>query len=399
MDRATLERKGYSIAALRALARTELPRLLFDMVDGGAGDEITMRNNEAALAELELVPTLLAGAPKRDQSVELFGVRLPSPVIIAPTGLAGLLWPHAELATARAAARFGTIYCASHASTATIEQIGAATPGPKWMQVFLYKDRGITAEFAARAAAAGYKGLILTVDNQVVAGRDRDARNGMTFPLRWGPRSVFDFLSRPGWLLRMRETPSPTFVNYGERTSIGAFGPLMNEQLDPDVGWSDVERLRGQWRGPLLLKGLLHPGEAREAIKRGVDGIIVSNHGGRQLDGAVASVRALPAIVEAVGGKAPVLVDGGFRRGVDVVKALALGARAILIGRPQLWGVACAGEDGVFWALELFRREIDRALALGGWDGVAKLDRDVFFHGKPSDKRSLGFPTLPSGEE
>ena len=302
MDKATLEGKGYSVAALREMARKELPRMLFDMVDGAAGDEITMRNNEAALAAMELAPTLLAGAPKRDQSVELFGVRLPSPVIIGPTGLAGLLWPHAELAAARAAARFGTIYCTSHASTATIEEIGAATPGPKWMQVFLYKDRGLTAEFAARAAAAGYKALILTVDNQVVAGRDRDARNRLTFPLRWGPRSVIDFLSRPGWLMRMRETPSPTFVNYGKRTSIGAFGPLMVEQLDPDVGWSDVERLRGQWRGPLILKGLLHPDEAREAINRGADGIVVSNHGGRQLDGAVASIRALPGIVEAVGG-------------------------------------------------------------------------------------------------
>ena len=293
MDKTGLERKGYSIAALRALARKELPRMLFDMVDGAAGDEITMRANEAALAAIELVPTLLAGAATRDQSVDLFGVKLPSPVIIGPTGLAGLLWPHAELAAARAAARFGTIYCTSHASTATIEEIGAATPGPKWMQVFLYKDRGLTAEFADRAAAAGYKGLILTVDNQVMAGRDRDARNGMTFPLRWGPRSLVDFLSHPAWLLRMRETPSPTFVNYGARTSIGAFGPLMNEQLDPDVGWSDVERLRGQWRGPLLIKGLLHPGEAREAVNRGADEIIVSNHGGRQLDGAVASIRAL----------------------------------------------------------------------------------------------------------
>jgi isopentenyl diphosphate isomerase/L-lactate dehydrogenase-like FMN-dependent dehydrogenase len=381
MDKATLERKGYSVAALRALAQKQLPRMLFDMVDGGAGDEITMHNNEAALAAIELVPTLLAGAPKRDQSVELFGARLPSPVVIGPTGLAGLLWPHAELAAARAAARFGTIYCLSHASTATIEEIGLATPGPKWMQTFLYKDRGITAEFAARAAAAGYKGLILTVDNQVVAGRDRDARNGMTFPLRWGARAAIDFLSRPGWLLRMRETPSPTFVNYGKRTSIDAFGPLMNEQLDPDVGWSDVERLRSQWRGPLILKGLLHPDEAREAVRCGADGVIVSNHGGRQLDGAVASIRALPGIIDAVGGRAPVLIDGGFRRGVDVVKALALGARAVLIGRPHLWGVACAGEDGVFWALELFRREIDRALALGGWDGVAKLDRSVFFRG------------------
>jgi isopentenyl diphosphate isomerase/L-lactate dehydrogenase-like FMN-dependent dehydrogenase len=393
MDRAAVERKGYSIAALRALARKELPRMLFDMVDGAAGDEITMRNNEAALAAIELAPRLLEGAPTRDQSVELLGTKIRSPVIIGPTGLAGLLWPHAELAAARAAARFGTIYCTSHASTATIEEIGAATSAPKWMQVFLYKDRGLTAEFAARAAAADYKALILTLDNQVMAGRDRDARNGMSFPLRWGPRSVVHFLGHPGWLMRMRETPSPAFVNYGKRASIGAFGPLMVEQLDPDVGWSDVERLRAQWRGPLILKGLLHPDDAREAISRGADGVIVSNHGGRQLDGAVASIRALPGIVEAIGGRAPVLIDGGFRRGVDVVKALALGARAVLIGRPHLWGVACGGEDGVLWVLELFRREIDRALALGGWDGVAKLDRTIFFRARPDGvKHALGAP-------
>jgi isopentenyl diphosphate isomerase/L-lactate dehydrogenase-like FMN-dependent dehydrogenase len=381
MSAAALQRHGYSVAALRALARKRLPRMVFDMVDGAAGDEITMRANEAALAAFELSPKLLEGAPTRDQSVELFGAKLRSPVIIGPTGLAGLLWPHAELAAARAAARFGTIYCTSHASTATMEEIGAATPGPKWMQIFLYKDRGLTAEFTARAAAAGYKGLILTVDNQVMAGRDRDARNGMSFPLRWGPRSMFDFLSRPGWLLRMAQTPSPTFVNYGERTSIIAFGALMKEQLDPDVDWSDVDRLRKQWRGPLLIKGLLHPDDAREAVSRGADGVIVSNHGGRQLDGAVASIRALPRMVEAVGGRAPVLIDGGFRRGVDVVKALALGARAVMIGRPHLWGVACAGEDGVFCVLELFQREIDRALALGGWDGIGKLDASIFYSG------------------
>ncbi len=384
MSAAALQRHGYSVAALRALARKRLPRMVFDMVDGAAGDEITMRANEAALAAFELSPKLLEGAPTRDQSVELFGAKLRSPVIIGPTGLAGLLWPHAELAAARAAARFGTIYCTSHASTATMEEIGAATPGPKWMQIFLYKDRGLTAEFTARAAAAGYKGLILTVDNQVMAGRDRDARNGMSFPLRWGPRSMFDFLSRPGWLLRMAQTPSPTFVNYGKRTSIIAFGALMKEQLDPDVDWSDVDRLRKQWRGPLLIKGLLHPDDAREAVSRGADGVIVSNHGGRQLDGAVASIRALPRVVEAVGGRAPVLIDGGFRRGVDVVKALALGARAVMIGRPHLWGVACAGEDGVFCVLELFQREIDRALALGGWDGIGKLDASIFFAGEPA---------------
>ena len=385
MDADALRRQGYSVAALRRLAQKRLPRMVFDMVDGAAGDEITMRRNESALAAIELMPKVLEGAPTRDQSVELFGLRLPSPIIIGPTGLAGLLWPHAELAAARAAARFGTIYSTSHASTSTIEEIGAATPGPKWMQVFLYKDRGLTAEFAARAAAAGYKGLILTVDNQVTAGRDRDARNDMSFPLRWGASSVVDFMSRPGWLVRMMETPQPTFVNYGARTSIGAFGPLMAEQLDPSVGWSDVEWLRGQWRGPLLIKGLLHPDEARQARKLGADAVIVSNHGGCQLDGAVASISALAGIVDAVGASTPVLIDGGFRRGVDVVKALALGARAVLIGRPHLWGVACAGEEGVYWVLELYRREIDRALALGSWDSVGKLSRDIVFRASGRD--------------
>jgi isopentenyl diphosphate isomerase/L-lactate dehydrogenase-like FMN-dependent dehydrogenase len=293
--------------------------------------------------------------------------------------MAGFLWPHAELAAARAAARFGTIYSTSHASTAAIEEIGAATSGPKWMQVFLYRDRGLTVEFAARAAAAGYKALILTVDNQVVAGRDRDMKNGLSFPIRWAGRSFADLAMHPGWLLRMRETPAPTFANYGERAAIARFGPLMLEQLDGSVSWRDLEWLRGQWRGPLVIKGLLHSEEALEACRCGADAIIVSNHGGRQLDGAVSSIAALPGVVDAVAGQAPVLVDGGFRRGVDVIKALAFGARAVLIGRPHLWGVACAGEEGVFWVLELFRREIDRAMALGGWDSIARIDRSAVF--------------------
>jgi isopentenyl diphosphate isomerase/L-lactate dehydrogenase-like FMN-dependent dehydrogenase len=375
MDQLTLQRRGYSVRALRELARARLPRMVFDMVDGAAGDEITMRRNEAALAEIAFVPKLLEGAPRRDQSVELLGLKLPSPIIVGPTGLAGLLWPRAEIETARAAARFGTVYTTSHASTCTIEQIGAAARGPKWMQVFLFKDRGITAEFTKRAKDSGYQGLVLTVDNQVTAGRDRDVANGMSFPLRFTARNIFDLVSHPFWLLRMRATPQPTAVNYGERMNIGAFGALMAEQLDPAVAWRDMEWLRGVWQGPLLIKGLLHPDEAVGARERGADAIIVSNHGGRQLDGAIASIAALPAIVDAVGGKVPVLVDGGFRRGVDVLKALALGAKAVLLGRPHLWGVACAGEEGAYWALELYRREIDRAMALGGWNTLAAVDR------------------------
>jgi isopentenyl diphosphate isomerase/L-lactate dehydrogenase-like FMN-dependent dehydrogenase len=375
-----LQRQGYSVRALREMARRRLPSIVFDMVDGAAGDEITMRRNEEALAAIELVPKLLEGAPKRDQSVDILGSHLPSPIIIGPTGLAGLVWPEAEIATARAAARFGTIYTTSHASTSTIEEIGSASSGPKWMQVFLFKDRGLTKEFAARARASSYKGLVLTVDNQVVAGRDRDARNGMTFPLRLNAGNVVDLFGHPGWLLRMAGRPAPTFVNYGAHTRLSAFGALMNEQLVPTVTWADVTWLRKEWQGPLVIKGLLHPDEANAAVERGLDAIVVSNHGGRQLDGAIASIDALPAIVEQVAGRVPVLIDGGFRRGIDVVKALALGASAVLIGRPHLWGASVAGETGVLWVLELFRREIDMALALGGWDGIGRLDRNILRH-------------------
>ncbi len=340
--------------------------MLFDMVDGAAGDEITVRRNESDIADLEVVPKVLTGAPTRNQSVEIFGHRLPSPVIIGPTGLAGLLWPHA-----------------SHASTSTIEEIGAATAGPKWMQVFLYTDRALTAEFIARAEQAGYAGLVLTVDNQVMAVRDRDARNGLMFPMKLRTRGLIDLASHPGWLLRMRKAPNPTFVNYDKFTSIGTFGPVMEKLLDPGASWKDVEWVRGLWKGPMILKGILHPDEARQAEALGIDAIVVSNHGGRQYDSAISSIRALAPVVDAVGGKTVVLVDGGFRRGADIVKALALGARAVLIGRPQLWGVACAGEEGVSWVLELLKREIDRALALGSWDDIRQLDRSIFSNSSP----------------
>lgn len=383
MNRDQLQRIGYSVHALRQEARRRLPRMLFDMVDGAAGDEITLRRNESDIAALEVVPKVLTGAATRKQSVELFGHRLPSPVIIGPTGLAGLLWPHAELCAARAANRFGTIYTTSHASTSTIEEIGAATAGPKWMQVFLYTDRALTAEFIARAQQTGYAGLVLTVDNQVMAVRDRDARNGLMFPMRLRARGLADMASHPGWLMRMRKAPNPTFVNYDKFTSIGAFGPVMQKLLDPGASWKDVEWVRGLWKGPMILKGILHPDEARQAEAMGIDAIVVSNHGGRQYDSAVSGIRALAPVVDAVGGKTVVLVDGGFRRGADVVKALALGARAVLIGRPQLWGVACAGEEGVHWVLDMFAREIDRAMALGGWDDIQQLDRSIFANPSP----------------
>ncbi len=256
--------------------------------------------------------------------------------------------------------------------------IQAAAPGPKWFQLCTYRDRGLTRAFAERAQATGYAGLVLTIDNQVLGQRERDLRNGFTIPPRPTLRNALDLALCAGWLWRMRRHRDLTMANYpGERTDILSLGRHIAGLLDPAASWRDVAELRGLWRGPLILKGVLHPAEARCAAEEGVDAVIVSNHGGRQLDGAVAAVRALPRVAEAVGGWIPVLLDGGVRRGADVAKALALGASFCLVGRPHLWGLAVAGEAGVSWALEIYRREIDRVMALGGWDGIAALDTGI----------------------
>jgi isopentenyl diphosphate isomerase/L-lactate dehydrogenase-like FMN-dependent dehydrogenase len=350
--------------------------MVFDFCDGGAEDEITRGANEAGFADWSFLPRPLAGTTTRDQSVELFGQKLALPVIIGPTGLSGMMWPEGELAAARAAARAGTIYTMSHGSTITIEDLARAASGPLWFQNFMFRERALTRSFAERAQAAGYQALVLTIDNQVLGQRERDLRNGFVIPPRvsWG--SVLDVARALPWALRMARRPL-TFANYvtEEKKDIVSLAAYVAGMLDPTSSWRDVAWLRGIWRGPLLLKGVLHPEEARIAIDHGVDGVIVSNHGGRQLDGAIAAVRALPAVAEAVAGRIPVLLDGGVRRGGDVVKALALGATACTIGRPHLWGLAVAGEAGVAWVLEILRRDIDRVLALGGWDGIARLDR------------------------
>jgi L-lactate dehydrogenase (cytochrome)/(S)-mandelate dehydrogenase len=360
------------------MARRRLPRMVFDFCDGGAEDEITRARNEAGFAEWEFLPTPLNGTADRDQSIDLFGERLALPVNIGPTGLSGMLWPQGEVAAARAAAAAGTVYTMSHGSTVAIEDLAREVPGPLWFQNFMYRDRGLTRAFAERAQAAGYRALVLTVDNQVLGQRERDLANGFVIPPRITWRSVVDVARALPWALRMARRPL-TFANYlsEERKDIVSLGAYIASMLDPSLSWTDVDWLRGIWRGPLLLKGVLHPDEARRAIDHGVDGVIVSNHGGRQLDTALPSIRALPRVVDAVAGRIPVLLDGGVRRGSHVVKAVALGATACLIGRPHLWGLAVAGEAGVTQVLEIFRRDIDRVLALGGWDGIAQVDRSV----------------------
>jgi len=371
---------------MRRLAQRQLPRLVFDFVDGGAEDEGALGRNESALAQTHLLPHPLHGTSSRDQSLELFGTKLNLPVLVGPTGLAGMLWPRGEMSSARATLAAGTVYTMSHASTVSIEDLSRRVGGELWMQVFVYRDRGLTQSFTERAHAAGYKALVLTIDNQVPGWRERDMRNGFTVPLQLRADNLFDMALHPGWLLRMARTPRFTFANYTQlagASDIMSLAARMGSLLDPTLSWKDVEWLRKLWKRPLLLKGILHPDEARRAVELGVDGIIVSNHGGRQLDAAPASIEALPAVVEAVSGRVPVLMDGGIRRGADVVKAIALGAKACLIGRPQLWGLAAAGEAGVAWVLESLRAEIDRTMALCGCERLTDIDRSLICRPPP----------------
>jgi L-lactate dehydrogenase (cytochrome)/(S)-mandelate dehydrogenase len=379
----TWKRRAYSIEAMRELARAGLPRPVFDFADGGAEDEHTLRRNEAAFAEVELLPCPLRGAGERDLSISLFGRELGMPVIIGPTGLAGLFWPDGERAAARAASAARTAYCLSHGSVCTLEDLAASGAAPRWMQVFIYRDRGFTRELVERAGQSGYDALVLTIDNQLLGNRERDIRNGFSIPPRFGLAGLAGMALKAKWLWRMRsEIKRITFGNYvrpGESADIRTLAGRMATLLDPSMSWSDVDDLRKIWTGPLILKGILHPAEAKAAVEHGVDGVIVSNHGGRQLDGAPAAVDALPGVVDAIAGNIPVLIDGGIRRGADVVKALALGASACLIGRPQLWGLAVGGEAGVAHVLDIYRREIDRVMGLCGARRIADIGRDLLF--------------------
>lgn len=395
------QRSGYSIHAMRGLAQRVLPRPIFDFADGGAEDERTLRRNEAAFADVALLPRPLAGAAQRDLSLALFGQRLSMPVIVGPTGLAGLFCPDGERATARAVAAAGTAYCLSHGSVCSLEELAALGTSPRWMQVFVYKDRAFTWQMIDRAAAAGYHALVLTIDNQLMGNRERDVRNNFGIPPRFTTAQLVGMVRQLPWLWGMRRAlRGLTLGNYvqpGSNLDFASLAGRLASLLDPALCWDDVQAIRERWRGPFLLKGVLHPDEAVRAAALGVDGIVVSNHGGRQLDGAASSADALPAVVQALaaaGSTMPVLLDGGARRGADVVKALALGARAVLVGRPQLWGLAVAGEAGVAHVLEIYRREIDRTMGLVGATTLAQIDATLLARAR----LDRGLPGAATGE-
>ena len=389
------QRRAYGIDAIRNMAKSLLPRPIFDFADGGAEDELTLKANEQAFDHYPLLSRPLRGSSTRDQSIELFGSRLSQPVIVGPTGLSGLFHPDGEPGAARAAASRGTAFCLSHGSVCTLEELAATNVSPRWMQVFVYTDRDFTVELIERAAHANYDALVLTIDNQLVGQRERDLRNGFTIPPRFSIADTLNMATRVRWLVRMRKhLPAITFGNYArfadsagsgnanpDSSKLDGIAALMPQLLDPSMNWDDLRWVRNLWPGPLIIKGILHPDDALKAIDSGADGVIISNHGGRQLDGAVATARVLPVIADAVKGRIPLLLDGGVRRGRDVLIALALGATACLVARPQLWGLSIAGQQGVEHVLDIYRQELDRAMGLCGLQSIADIDKSLLFDG------------------
>jgi isopentenyl diphosphate isomerase/L-lactate dehydrogenase-like FMN-dependent dehydrogenase len=360
--------RAESIAALRQLAARRLPKAVFDFIDGAAGDETTLRDNEAAFREWLLLPRVAVDVSRRTLETSIVGRQSALPLLLSPIGLSGFFWPGGEIAAARAAAAAGIPFCLSTNSVASIEEVAAAVPdGEHWFQLYFLKDREWMAKLMARAQAAGYRVLCMTVDLPIQGRRERDIRNAFTMPLRPRPGNVWDLLRRPRWLMGVLRAP-PRFGNFQAAGSLSftSVAEHVGGLFDPTASWEDIARLRERWPGPVVIKGILHPDDARRAVEIGADAVTVSNHGGRQLDRVPAAIVALPEIVAAVHGRAQVILDGGVRRGTDIVVARALGAAACSVGRAFVWGLAAAGQHGVERAIGILRDELDTALALLG---------------------------------
>jgi len=338
-----------------------------------------MAQNRAAFRRYAFSPRVLVDVEKVELSTAVLGEPIALPLILAPCGLLQLVHPAGDIAAARAAHAAGTLHTLSTMASTSLEEVAARTAGPLWYQVYVWRDRSILRGFVERARAAGYRALCLSVDSPVIGQRERDLRHGTGDPPRLSLRTALDACFHPRWLwgfLRGGRIGLPNVLP-GVRAGLAELGEIAKREYDPSITWRDLEWMAGEWNGPIVVKGILRPDDARRAADSGAKAIVVSNHGGRQLDHAAATLDVLPAIVEAVGDRAEVLVDGGIRRGTDVIKALALGARACLIGRAYVYGLGAAGEAGVRRALALLRAEIERALALLGCPSVRDLDRSL----------------------
>ena len=365
-----------TIADLRRLAERRLPRPLFDFVDGGAGAEATLRENEQAFAEARLAPRYAVDVSARKSAADILGFAASLPLVVAPVGFAGLLWRSGELVAAKEAARIRIPFCLSTNANASLEDVAAAAgDGERWLQLYFLRDRDWMMGLVRRAAAAGYRVLCVTVDLPIAGRRARDIRNGFTVPPRPDVATALHYARRIPWLVHALREPMRigNFEGAGSVSGFVSVAQHVASLFDPSATWDDVARLREAWRGPLVVKGVLHPEDAECALGVGADAIVVSNHGGRQLEDAPATLRALPAVVGRVKGRAPVFIDGGVRRGVDIVKALAFGASACLIGRAFAYGLGAGGGEGVARALGILAAEFDAALALTGARSPAEI--------------------------
>jgi L-lactate dehydrogenase (cytochrome) len=383
LDRTTRRlQRAATVEDLRRIARRRLPRGVFDYIDGGAEDERSMRRNVEAFSRLELRPNVLRDVSRLDLTTTLFGVERAMPLILAPTGFTRITHSDGELAVARAAERAGVPYSLSTMSTRSIEEVAEVSAGAKWFQVYAWKDRGLVEELVKRAAASGYEALWLTVDTAVLGRRERDVRRGYTIPPKIGLDTLVDGALHPAWTLDFLTHDPIVFANVVGSTDEDGSDPItlaehVMRQFDQALSWRDVDWLRTVWDGPIVLKGIQTVDDALRAVDAGVEGIGLSNHGGRQLDDAPAPIELVEPVAQAVAGRAAVICDGGIRRGSDIVKAIALGANACSIGRAYLYAMGAAGERGVDHVLEFLRDGMARTMALTGRTSVSEIDRDL----------------------
>ena len=372
----------HNVEDYRGLAHKRLPRAVIDFIEGGAEDEITISRNRAGFENIHIIPRILTDVSVRNISTTILGTPVSSPIVLCPVGLATLAHPMGEVAAGIAAANKGIISTYSSSSSWNLEDIAAASSGVKWFQLYIWKDRKLTAEIVERARKAGYTALVLTVDVPISARRERDLRNGFTIPPRPRLNQMGDLFQHFGWFYAQLKSEIS-----GHKMSMGNFTPenvgmrtrlkmleVVNELFDPSITWKDVAWLKSIWKGPVVIKGVMRPEDAKLAVKAGADAIWISNHGGRQLDGVSGTIAVLPEIVNAVKGKAEIYLDGGVRRGSDIVKAIALGANACMIGRPYMYGLAANGAAGVESIIKILEIEMDATMALMGRPTIASLD-------------------------
>jgi L-lactate dehydrogenase (cytochrome) len=374
--------RAASVDDLRRIARRRLPRGVFDYIDGGAEDERTLAENSAAFARIQFRPRVLRGVGKPDPSTTLLGRPLPFPLVLAPTGFTRIADPDGELAVARAAARAGLPYTLSTLGTRSIEEVADVSEGRKWFQLYMFRDRRLVEEMVKRAASAGYEALVFTVDLTVHGRRERDVRRGFELPPKIGLDTLFEGAIHPGWTWRFVRGEPIRFANVagqhvGDGSTAISLAEYISEQMDPGLTWRDAEWLRSVWDGPIVVKGIQTVDDACIAADEGIDAIALSNHGGRQLDSAPPIAELVAPVADAVGDRIEIICDGGVRRGSDIVKAVALGARACMAGRAYLYGLGAAGERGVDHVLSMLEADVRRTMALVGARDVAELDRTL----------------------